>query len=237
MRFVSKADPSIHSNTNQKQDILTFKEGLLTWEKAESLPSHITRSLLAKDLDIDLVSRSRSETIVDHPLEDKPVDTEKLAAESTIAVTNLTLEPAETVETTIIDPTAQPEITETFEDSIQYLINAYRHDHGLPELACNRVLDQAAQIRAQEILDCRSHDRPDGQPFYTVFSEIGYDAQSGAENFIVASAGYYSAEAIVQAWIDSPVHRANILDANFTSSGISRIRSGDQEVFVQLFAS
>lgn len=125
MRLVSNADQSIDSNTNQKHDILTFKEGFLTWEKAESLPSHITRSLLAKDLDIDLVSRSRSETIVDHPLEDKPVDTEKLAAESTIAVTNLTLEPAETVETTIIDPTAQPEITETFEDSIQYLINAY----------------------------------------------------------------------------------------------------------------
>lgn len=237
MRLVSNADQSIDSNTNQKHDILTFKKGLLTWEKVESLPSHVTRSLLAKDLDIDLVSRSRPVTMMDLPLEVKPDDTAELAAESTLSEPTLAFEPDETDETTNIAPTTQPEITKTSEESIQSLINAYRHEHGLPELSGNRVLDQAAQIRAQEISVCLSHERPDGQPFYTVFSEIGFDTQLGAENFIVASAGYYSAEAIVQAWIDSPVHRANILDANFTSSGISRIRSGDQEVFVQLFAS
>lgn len=235
--LASIADQPALTGNHPKHGMLAFKEDQLTKATSETRIAKAIHSTVAVDFDKDLISRSGSESIKDVSVEAKRDDAIELKPERTTAEITLESEQVKPVETQVVEPTSQSEIATTFEDSIPSLINRYRIDHGLPELAGNNLLDQAAQIRAEEILDCRSHDRPDGQPFYSVFSQIGFDAQSGAENFIIASAGYYSTEAIVQAWLDSPVHRANILDAHFTCSGISRIRSGDQEIFVQLFAS
>lgn len=93
------------------------------------------------------------------------------------------------------------------------LANQQRIAAGLPALAWNDGLAEAAFVRAQEIVSTFSHTRPNGTDWWTVNSNIMF-----GENL----ARYYStADAAVAGWMASPTHEANIMDASFTTMGIA----------------
>ena len=92
------------------------------------------------------------------------------------------------------------------------LVNAQRANAGLGALTWNENLVQAAMVRAKECESHFSHTRPDGRDWYTVNSQIMY-----GENLAYL---YYNASAAVQAWMDSPTHRQNIL-GNFNTMGVA----------------
>ena len=64
-----------------------------------------------------------------------------------------------------------------------------------------------------------SHTRPNGSSWYTVNSKI-----MGGENLAY---GYYDANSAVNAWMDSPTHRENILWPEFTKVAISVYAADD----------
>ena len=91
--------------------------------------------------------------------------------------------------------------------------NAQRASAGLGSMNWNDGLEQAAMVRAQEIVTTWSHTRPNGSDWWTVNSSIMY-----GENL---AKGYSTADAAVAAWMASPTHKANIMDGGFKTCGIA----------------
>lgn len=101
------------------------------------------------------------------------------------------------------------------------LVNQIRNQSGLSSLSMgNAQLQNAANIRANEITTNFSHTR-NGQPWYSIFQELGIQAATGGENIYFDSAGGNYVEAVV-AWINSPGHLNNILNPDATQVVIGK---------------
>lgn len=100
--------------------------------------------------------------------------------------------------------------TSDYRQEVLDLVNAERAKAGLKPLVMGDAkLTAAAQKRAEEIATVNSHVRPNGSKWYTVLSEYGVTDAAAGEN---AAWGSVSPEEVVNAWMNSEGHRANILD-------------------------
>lgn len=97
------------------------------------------------------------------------------------------------------------------------LVNAERAKAGLKPLKLEKKITQAAQVRAVEIEKSFSHTRPDGTNFATALKEAGVTYRGSGENI---AWGQKTPEQVMEGWMNSPGHRANILNANYTSIGV-----------------
>ncbi len=93
------------------------------------------------------------------------------------------------------------------------LVNEERESAGLDPLAWDQNLETVSHVRAEECSRSFSHTRPDGKKWYTVNSKI-----QGGENLAF---GFDSAEDAVEAWMNSPTHRDNILYDEFEKVAIA----------------
>jgi uncharacterized protein YkwD len=133
-------------------------------------------------------------------------------------------------------PAAAAATGDPFIDEILRLVNAARTAEGLAALTLSDPVNQAASIRVAELPASPSpHLRPDGDPFYSVFAEVGLKPKAGGENYAIGTAGAYSPEQIVEAWMNSSGHRKNIMNAAYRQIGIGHAVAGDKEYFEQLF--
>lgn len=116
--------------------------------------------------------------------------------------------------------------------------NKYRAENGLPELKLDADLCKAARIRADELLasdySC-VHSRLDGRKWYTVLSEIGYRYKYGAENLAYTKDDLNTANTVIQMWIDSEVHRMNMLNNYGDSIGLAYTKNGNKVYWVQIY--
>jgi hypothetical protein len=99
------------------------------------------------------------------------------------------------------------------------LTNAERAKAGLNPLTLNNQLVQAAQGHSDSMAadDFFSHTGVDGSDVSDRVQDTGYQYSHAGENI---AAGQKTAAEVVQGWMDSPGHRANILNAEFTEIGI-----------------
>lgn len=105
-------------------------------------------------------------------------------------------------------------------EALIQLTNQERIDHGLPPLIENEKLDQAAYLKAQDMINNEyfSHWSPSGiSPWYW-FRISGYDYSYAGENL---AAGFLNSSDVHRSWISSPTHRDNILSDNYTEIGIA----------------
>lgn len=103
-----------------------------------------------------------------------------------------------------------------------------RADHGLPPLTANSALTSAAQsyTKTMALNDWFSHTGPDGSTLPSRAEAAGYTGWSYlAENLYKGPAGD-SAASIVQAWLNSPSHRSNILSPQAKEIGVGCYVSG-----------
>jgi uncharacterized protein YkwD len=109
--------------------------------------------------------------------------------------------------------------TSTFVERVVSLTNAFRQQFGLQPLTLNAKLTTAAQIHSQNMAmqDFFSHTGVDGTQPWDRMTAAGYRWSQAAENI---AAGQQTPEAVVDAWINSPGHRANILNANLREIGV-----------------
>ena len=116
------------------------------------------------------------------------------------------------------------------------LINKERKNAGLtPVTADNSLLEQAADVRAEELPRLFSHTRPDGRGPFTALDDLGLSYRRAGEN-IAYNSGY--ADTVAQTmsdWMNSPGHRANILNGEFEQVGIGLFQSGRTYYWVQIF--
>lgn len=97
------------------------------------------------------------------------------------------------------------------------LVNEARAQNNLPSLRLDEGLRKAAQVRSGECVRFFSHTRPDGRSYKTAAAEAGVTSSYMGEN--VAS-GHINPQEVVQDWLESEGHRANILNARFTRLGV-----------------
>jgi uncharacterized protein YkwD len=106
------------------------------------------------------------------------------------------------------------------------LVNAQRSANGLDPLQRASELDRAARSHSEEMAqgDFLGHAGSDGSNPAQRMQAAGYQWYTWAEN---VAAGYPSAQAVVDAWMNSPGHRTNILSPSFKEIGIALVhRSG-----------
>ena len=94
-------------------------------------------------------------------------------------------------------------------------VNEIRVANGLNALRYDASLEATAAVRANELTVRFSHTRPDGSDWYTVNPDLMY-----GENL---ADGYTTADAVVNAWMASPEHKANILKPDFTTVAVSSV--------------
>lgn len=123
----------------------------------------------------------------------------------------------------------------TMSEQIINLVNAEREKRGLNTLVVDEMMMNAAETRAKEQKTSFSHTRPDGSNNFTVFAQFEIPANYRGEN--LACGGIYSAETVMNMWMQSEGHAANILNTRFSRIGVGYFTSGKYGYWCQLFAN
>ncbi|MGX6444767.1 SafA/ExsA family spore coat assembly protein [Neobacillus sp. K501] len=125
----------------------------------------------------------------------------------------------------------------SIENQVIALTNQERAKHGLKALTQDWELSRVARYKSMDMRDKNyfSHTSPTyGSPF-TMMKNFGISYRSAAENI---AAGQTTPQEVVQAWMNSPGHRANILSANYTYIGVGYAKGGSQRHYwTQMFIS
>ena len=108
---------------------------------------------------------------------------------------------------------------QSFVGQVVNLTNQFRAQNGLAPLALNSKLSEAAQTHSQNMAtqDFFSHTGKDGSSAGDRVSRTGYDWRTVAENI---AAGQQTPAEVVNAWINSPGHRANMLNTTIKEIGV-----------------
>lgn len=120
------------------------------------------------------------------------------------------------------------------------LTNEQRANNAAPQLVRSSVLDAAATLKAQDMAKNSyfSHDSPTGVTPWHWFAEAGYTFAHAGENLAVY---FTDSSEVVDAWMKSPSHRANIVDSDYREIGIGVARGTykgyDTIYVVQLFGT
>ncbi len=115
-----------------------------------------------------------------------------------------------------IQPASSAAITQ---ESVLTLTNQSRKDNSLKPVTYNHVLERAAQDKANDMLAKQyfAHNAPDGKTPWDFIKKQGYQYLSAGENLAVH---FFDDRTLQEAWMNSPGHRANILNTNFEEMGV-----------------
>lgn len=120
----------------------------------------------------------------------------------------------------------------SFAAQVVSLVNAERAKNGLSALKVDNRVTAAAQTRAGELKRSFSHSRPDGRSCFTALTEAGASYRGAGENIAY---GQTSPQAVMNAWMNSSGHRANILSNKYTTIGVGYTMIGGVPYWTQMF--
>ena len=115
---------------------------------------------------------------------------------------------------------------QSFEQQVLELVNEQRAAIGLSPLTLSTELSNAARAKSQDMSDNNyfSHTSPSyGSPF-DMLKSFGISYSTAGENIAM---GYATPQAVMNAWMNSAGHRANILNSSFTQIGIGYVADGN----------
>ncbi|MHB1153166.1 MAG: SafA/ExsA family spore coat assembly protein [Eubacteriales bacterium] len=115
---------------------------------------------------------------------------------------------------------------QAFEAEVIRLCNSARSQNGLGQFASNWELSRVARYKSQDMHDKRyfSHTSPTyGSPF-AMMNTFGISYRTAGENIAM---GQRTAQAVFNAWMNSPGHRANILNGAFKQIGVGYVADGN----------
>jgi uncharacterized YkwD family protein/spore coat assembly protein SafA len=130
-------------------------------------------------------------------------------------------------------PEAAP--LESFESEVIRLINKERTSRGLPALTANWQLSRVARYKSQDMIDKNyfAHQSPTyGSPF-DMMEAFGLRFSAAAENIAY---GQRTAQEVVNAWMNSPGHRSNILSRSYSQTGVGCAKKANGTLYwTQMF--
>lgn len=121
-----------------------------------------------------------------------------------------------------------------YEKEVVRLVNEIRAENGLSALTYDWELSRVARYKSQDMKDNKyfSHTSPVyGSPFQMI-KNFGISYRSAGENI---AKGYTTPQAVVNGWMNSSGHRANILNSSYTHIGVGYVASGNY--WTQMFIS
>ena len=122
-------------------------------------------------------------------------------------------------------PTLDSTVT-SYEQEVIRLVNEIRVENGLKALTYDWELARVARYKSQDMKDNKyfAHNSPVyGTPFQMI-KNFGSSYRSAGENI---AKGYATPQAVVNGWMNSSGHRANILHANYTHIGVGYVSGGN----------
>lgn len=131
-------------------------------------------------------------------------------------------------------PASNDNYDSSFASQVLKLVNAERAKGGVSALTMSQQLTAPANERAKEIVQQFSHTRPNGTQWSTVLDEYNISVSTAGENLAY---GYNTPEAVVDGWMNSPGHRANIMNPNFHKIGIGVYDKNGTIYCTQLFSN
>lgn len=119
--------------------------------------------------------------------------------------------------------------------------NVERQNNNLPGLTLNDTLSQAAQQKAKDMVDKNywAHTTPEGHEPWVFINNVNYSYEAAGENLAY---GFADNSGAVQGWMNSPGHRANILNGVYSEVGFGIAHSpnyqgnGEQTIVVAMYA-
>ena len=113
-----------------------------------------------------------------------------------------------------------------YEAEVIRLVNAERAKQGLKALTANWELSRVARYKSQDMVDSKyfAHTSPTyGTPFQMI-KNFGISFRTAGENIAY---GQRTPQAVVNAWMNSSGHQANILNASYTQIGVGYVAKGN----------
>ena len=124
--------------------------------------------------------------------------------------------------------------------ALKNFVNQTRQSIGLQPLLENEKLNQAAQLKAENMVQNNyfNHTSPTGVTPWFWFLRAGYKYKYAGENLAI---GFFDSQEVYNAWLNSPSHKANIVNPNYTEVGTAVVggfgQSNNAIVVVQEFGS
>jgi len=116
--------------------------------------------------------------------------------------------------------------------ALENLVNRTRQSLGLNPLMENNKLNEAAKLKAQNMIQYHyfDHTSPTGLSPWHWFTQSGYAYKYAGENLAV---GFFDSQEVYQAWLNSPSHKANIINPNYTEVGTAILSGfGDNNTII-----
>lgn len=113
-----------------------------------------------------------------------------------------------------------------YEEEVARRVNEIRREHGLSELYFNEALSNVARAKSEDMRakNYFAHQSPTyGSPF-DMMRSFGIKFSAAGENI---AKGYATPAAVVDGWMNSAGHRANILSSTFTQIGVGYVADGN----------
>ncbi|TDL31035.1 SafA/ExsA family spore coat assembly protein [Jeotgalibacillus sp. S-D1] len=125
----------------------------------------------------------------------------------------------------------------SIEEEVVRLVNQERAENGLQPLKSNWELSRVARFKSEDMRDANffSHTSPTYGSPHQMIRDFGVTYNSSGENI---AAGQTSAQAVVDAWMNSTGHRQNILSSSYTHMGVGYAKGGSYgHYWTQMFIS
>jgi len=216
-----------HSNVMMKQmsqqELQAFLqsmgvESLAQWQQGNFQPNCFIPGQQPTENVVTEQPTAKPET--QKPVEQKPAEEVQKPETQKPAENNNTQKPAEQ------KPAEEAKSLSEFEQRVVELTNAERTKQGLPALQIDTELSKVARIKSEDMQKNNyfDHNSPTyGSPF-DMMKKFGISYKSAGENI---AQGQRTPEEVVQAWMNSAGHRANILNNGFTHIGVGYVESGN----------
>lgn len=113
-----------------------------------------------------------------------------------------------------------------YEAEVVRLVNEIRKENGLQPLTANWELARVARYKSQDMKDKGyfSHTSPTYGSPYQMIRAFGLSFRAAGENI---AKGYSTPQAVVNGWMNSSGHRANILNASYKQIGVGYVAQGN----------
>ena len=124
-------------------------------------------------------------------------------------------------------------VISAYEAEVIRLVNEIRRQNGLGELTASAELSHVARLKSQGMHDKGyfDHTSPTYGSAFDMLRSFGISYRTAGENIAY---GYSTPQAVVDAWMNSSGHRANILNASYTQIGVGHVQDGNYctQIFV-----
>ncbi|HFJ9510119.1 CAP domain-containing protein [Bacillus cereus group sp. MYBK245-2] len=203
-------------------------ESLAQWQQGNFQPNCIIPGQQATENVVTEQPTAKPETqkpAEQKPAEQKPAEEAQKPEAQKPAENNNTQKPAEQ-KPAEQKPAEEAKSLSEFEQRVVELTNAERAKQGLPALKIDTELSKVARIKSEDMQKNNyfDHNSPTyGSPF-DMMKKFGISYTSAGENI---AQGQRTPEEVVQAWMNSAGHRANILNNGFTHIGVGYVESGN----------